>query len=96
MWTADRGAASQLQLTELTEQRVAKRGIRAQVRKSDMKSSPWARDPTRYEKTSIDFESMSTGREGRVGSRLQRMNRDVFTSVLDHDRYTEAKALQVQ
>ena len=38
--TADRGAASQLQLTELKEQLVAQRGLRAQARKLELKSLP--------------------------------------------------------
>ena len=40
--TADGGAAyaSQVQLTEPKEQRVAQRGLRAQARKSELKSSP--------------------------------------------------------
>ena len=37
--TAIQGAASQLQLTELKEQRAAQRGLRAQARKSELKSS---------------------------------------------------------
>ena len=38
--TADRGAESQLQLTELKEQRVAQRGRRVQARKSELENSP--------------------------------------------------------
>ena len=40
--TADEGAAcvTQLQLTELKEQRVAQRELRSQARKSELKSSP--------------------------------------------------------
>ena len=39
MWT-DRVAASQLQLAEPKEQCVDQRGLRAQARKSELKSSP--------------------------------------------------------
>ena len=40
LWTADPGAASQLQLTEPKEQRVAQRRPRAQAGKSELKSLP--------------------------------------------------------
>ena len=51
--TAVRGAASQLQLTEPTEQRVAQRGLCAQAQlKVWAEKFAWARNPTRYVKVS--------------------------------------------